>query len=230
MTGAVPCTLVPLAEQSISSVATGALNATAPLFTVLAWFALTRVGRTQDDPFDVSRALPGVAIAFVGIGIFAAVQPLGDVAARGLLYALLAAVAHGVGAAYVRRWLAGTDTSGLVMAAIQPASAAVALLPLVLLAPPATDPSPAPVLALLSLGALSSGLAYVLYMHVIRLAGPTTAIGVMYVMPVVSTTLGVALLDESLPATMLTGMSLVLVGVAVSTRANAPVASTEGPA
>ena len=51
---------------------------------------------------------------------------------------------------------------------------------------------------MLGLGVLGTGLAYVLMYRVVALAGATTASTVTYLIPLVSTTLGIAVLGEAL--------------------------------
>ena len=51
--------------------------------------------------------------------------------------------------------------------------------------------------SLLALGALGTGLAYILNYAIVRAAGATTAATVTYLVPIVSTTLGVIVLGES---------------------------------
>jgi drug/metabolite transporter (DMT)-like permease len=67
-----------------------------------------------------------------------------------------------------------------------------------------------------ALGALGTGVAYVLNYVVIREAGATTASTVTYVVPVFSTVLGVVVLGEGLAWHEPAGAAIVLAGVAVS--------------
>jgi drug/metabolite transporter (DMT)-like permease len=90
-----------------------------------------------------------------------------------------------------------------------------------LLVAPFSGPLPATfplgvVLSVLALGALGTGLAYILNYHVIRAAGATVASSVTYVIPVFSTIFGVALLGETLTWNQPAGAVVVIAGVAVS--------------
>jgi drug/metabolite transporter (DMT)-like permease len=80
-------------------------------------------------------------------------------------------------------------------------------------APPAVPLGP--LAAVLALGALGTGLAYILNYSIIRDAGATTASTVAYVMPVVATVAGVTLLGESLAWYQPVGAALVLSGAAL---------------
>jgi drug/metabolite transporter (DMT)-like permease len=73
-----------------------------------------------------------------------------------------------------------------------------------------------PVLAMLALGVLGTGAAYILNYAVVRLAGATTASTVTYLVPVVATALGIAVLGEHLVWNQPVGAAVVLASVAFS--------------
>jgi drug/metabolite transporter (DMT)-like permease len=70
--------------------------------------------------------------------------------------------------------------------------------------------------SMLALGALGSGVAYVLNFRVLRAAGPTTASSVTYLVPLFATVFGIAILGEGLTWHQPVGAAVVLLGVAVS--------------
>ena len=70
--------------------------------------------------------------------------------------------------------------------------------------------------ALLALGALGTGWAYVLNLGVVRAAGPTVASTVTYVIPVWSTLIGAVLLAEPVGWNTVAGGVLVVAGVVVT--------------
>ena len=70
--------------------------------------------------------------------------------------------------------------------------------------------------ALLALGALGTGWAYVLNLGVVRAAGPTVASTVTYVIPVWSTLIGAVLLAEPVGWNTVVGGVLVVAGVVVT--------------
>jgi drug/metabolite transporter (DMT)-like permease len=73
-----------------------------------------------------------------------------------------------------------------------------------------------PVIAMLALGVLGTGLAYILNYAVVRLAGATTASTVTYLVPLVSTALGILVLGEALDWNQPVGAVVVLASVAFS--------------
>jgi drug/metabolite transporter (DMT)-like permease len=74
------------------------------------------------------------------------------------------------------------------------------------------------VIALLALGAASTGLATVMYFWLIAQAGPARALLVTYLSPLVALGFGAAVLDERLPLLAALGLPLILAGVAIASR------------
>ena len=72
--------------------------------------------------------------------------------------------------------------------------------------------------AIAVLGIVGTGFAYVLNYQIITSDGATAASMVTYLLPVVAIVLGVLVLDEGITATMLGGIALVLIGVALTRR------------
>ena len=72
--------------------------------------------------------------------------------------------------------------------------------------------------SLLVLGVLGSGVAYVLTHAIVRAAGPTTFSTVTYLIPVVSTALGVLVLSEPLGWNEPVGAAVVLASMWWSSR------------
>jgi drug/metabolite transporter (DMT)-like permease len=76
-----------------------------------------------------------------------------------------------------------------------------------------------PVLSVVALGALGSGLAFVAAGTLIGRVGATRASVLAYIIPVVSLVLGVVLRDEHVAALAIGGLGLVLVGAWLTSRA-----------
>jgi len=96
----------------------------------------------------------------------------------------------------------------------------IALAQLALLAPLLAGAPPAPtglstevVLSVLALGTLGTGLAFVLNMRVIRVAGASTSASVTYLMPVVATVVGVSILGEHLTWIKAASLAMIVAGV-----------------
>ena len=82
---------------------------------------------------------------------------------------------------------------------------------------PATAPAAKVWLAVLALGVLGSGIAYLLYFAIIASAGASRAILVTYLVPAFALAYGAVFLDEAITATALAGLALVLTGTALAT-------------
>jgi drug/metabolite transporter (DMT)-like permease len=131
-----------------------------------------------------------------------------------------------VGWTYVRRNLAKADLGGLAMPTAQLLASSVQIVAVLLLwwalnrdgyaapwsvRPDATAGSALwPLLAVLALGVVGTGLAYMLQFDVVRAAGATVGATVTYLIPVVSVVLGVALLEERLAWPQVLGAAIVL--------------------
>jgi drug/metabolite transporter (DMT)-like permease len=78
------------------------------------------------------------------------------------------------------------------------------------------------VAAIAVLGIIGTGFAYVLNYQIITSEGATVASTVTYLLPVVAIVLGVLVLGETITAAALTGIALVLAGVALTRRRAKP--------
>ena len=132
-----------------------------------------------------------------------------------------AAACYGVAIPYQQRFIAGSSYSGAVAlgrpaAARRPLQLAV-VAPLVAGAPPAPTALSAEVVAsVLALGALGTGLAFVINIRIIRVAGASTASTVTYLIPIFAVLSASLVLDEQLTWHQPVGALIVLLGVAVS--------------
>lgn len=209
----VPYYLFAWAEQTVPSNVAGALNATTPLFTLALVVVLGQRSR-----IDLSR-LQGLALGLVGAVIVLAPWRAGDTLGSpiGQLACLGAAASYAAGYVFIGRYIARENLPPLVNSACQLTAAAVLL---VVLAPVVgrggVQLSPPVIGAVLALGVLGTGIAYVLNYRLISDEGPTTASLVTYLLPIVAVTLGVVLLGEPASWNLLVGTALVLAGVARS--------------
>jgi drug/metabolite transporter (DMT)-like permease len=206
---AVPFTLMAWGEQLVSSVQAGVFNATTPLATLLFGLVLLPTERLT------GRRLVGLVLGLLGVLCLLGVwQGLGGGGLTGGLACLGATLCYGVGFSYTRRWYASRDGSAAALSALQIGCATVEL---VLVAPflagPPSWPGPAAVAALVTLGAVGTGWAYILNLRVIRVAGSSVAAMVTYATPVWSTAIGALLLAEPVGWHTLLGALLVVAGI-----------------
>nr|WP_232291637.1 DMT family transporter [Frankia sp. QA3] len=204
--------LFAFSAQRIPSALTGICNATTPLFTTLA----SLVALPGERP--ARRQLVGLLIGFLGVlVVFGVWDGTAGQSITGMLMALAAATSMGIGWVYVRRFLTGSGCSSLSLSAGQLAAGTVEL---AIVTGAFSDlPTRFParsLLAVLVLGVLGTGGAFLVQYGLVRDAGATVAATVTYVIPVVSTLAGVLILGESLTWNEPAGTAVVLVGAALS--------------
>jgi drug/metabolite transporter (DMT)-like permease len=210
-----PFTLFGYGEQRVSSVLAGIWNAATPLVALPLAVLLFRTER-------MTRArAAGLGVGFLGVLIVLGVwRDVGGSQLTGQLLCFGAAMCYAVAIPYQKKFIAGRAGSGVAIAAGQ-LLVALAMLavvaPLLAGTPPAPARLSAPVVwCVLALGALGTGVAFVLNLRVIRYAGASTSTSVTYLMPVVATVVGVLILREHLRWNQPVGALVVIAGVAVS--------------
>ena len=213
----IPFTLFAWGETQVSSILAGIINACTPLATlviVLLAFPEERPSRER---------IVGLGIGFVGVLIVVGVwEGLGGGELLGVLACIGAITCYGLAFPLTRRHLVNTGDGPVSIAAGQVTLAALFLLPVAVvqtvLGNPVVigPPSAATIVGMLALGALGSGVAYVLNTHIVGVAGGTVASSVTYVTPLVAVAAGTLVLAEPLNWHEPVGGAVVLLGVAIS--------------
>lgn len=210
----IPFALFAFAIGSITTGLSAILNATTPLMGALvAWVWL------GDRP-GATRAL-GLLIGFAGVALLALDKASFTPGASGVapgwavLACLVATLCYGIAASAAKKSLAGLPA--LVTATGSQLGAMLGLaLPTLLVAPPVV-PSLRAIAALLALGIVCTGAAYVLYFRLIEQAGPSRALAVTFVVPAFAVLYGVLFLGEHVTAWMLICAAVIVLGTALST-------------
>ena len=217
---ALPFVMFAMSETRVASALAGIGNATTPIATVLATIAM----------LPGARATPRQALAVVlgFLGVVVIMQPWsmdGRPDPLGFAMALFGGASYGVGWTYNRRFLAGVDLGGLSQPAATLLAGLAWMLPgtliWALLSGEGVDsvlayrntgerPDWLPLAAVLTLGIVGTGLAYILQFDVVRAAGPVVGSTITYLIPVVSVLLGVLVLGEDLGPAQVVGFAIVL--------------------
>lgn len=212
LSSTIPFTLLAWGQQSVTSAYAGVTMATV-IFMVLPLAHFTVPGERM-----TLRALIGFLIGFAGVVLLVGGQVFTSTGAEnetlGRLAVLGTAACYAVGSVMMR-WLPPVDPIGL--AAILMILGAAGILPLALVlegVPAMPDPGTFAVLVLL--GLVPTAGANVLRVVLIRESGPTFMGLVNYIVPVISTVMGAAILSEPLPSTLLAALTVVLIGMAIS--------------
>ncbi len=213
----IPFTLFAYGETQVSSILAGIINAGTPLMAllvILVAFSEERPGRD---------GIAGLGVGFVGVlVVVGAWNGLGGGELLGVLACIGAILCYGIAYPYIRRHLTHTGDGPIAIATGQVTMGAVFLLPVVVgtsLAGTGQVTTPiavSTVVGMLALGALGSGIAYVLSTHIVIEAGPSVASSVTYITPLFAVAVGSVILSEPLAWYQPVGGAIVLVGVAIS--------------
>ena len=201
---ALPLTLFPHAEQHVSSAITGMLNGSVPLFAAVVATILTRR--------PPSRAvLIGLVVGMAGTVLMALPTIHGGRSSKvGVLLILAAVASYGV-ALNVAGPLQQRNGALPIIWRAQ----GVALLLTAPLGVPellAAHWTPAPLLSLFALGALGTGVAYVLLTVAAGRVGATRASATNYLIPPVALLLGVSVRGEHVPLLSVLGAAVCVAG------------------
>ncbi len=208
----VPGVLFAVAETRVTSILAGIINAVTPLMTLLVMMTLFR----EEKPKRYQVA--GLLIGFVGVlTVLGAWRGLGANPLPAIL-ALLAAVAcYGFSFPYSRRYVLPRKLRPEALATTQVTLAAVTLLPFFLIDGVSRYQFRiGPVAAMLALGILGTGYAYIWNFQILAAAGSAIASSVTYVTPVVAVIVGVLFLSEPVTWNEPVGGVIVLLGAAIS--------------
>ncbi|MFC7068505.1 DMT family transporter [Halobaculum lipolyticum] len=168
------------------------------------------------------RGYVGVALGVVGVGIVAQPSPsaLGGETTVGVALVFVAAVAVSLGSVLTRRL--NPESDALPRTAWGMALGAVMLHGLSLAAgepqPLPTALSPVVLASLAFLGVFASAIAYAIYFGLLDLLGPFEINLVSYVVPVVATVAGAAVLSEPVTPLTVVGFCVVVAGFALLKR------------
>src|SRR5215218_3661689 len=203
LNAALPYLLISAAELHLTASFAAILGATVPLF------AAAFGARLLGERLTASR-FAGLLLGIVGVGVMVGWGPmaLDRTTVLSVLAMLVASASYASSGIYTKLRLKGVSTYSLAFG--QQVGALVWLaIPGVLL-PPTRVPSPDAVGSLLALGALSTGVAYLLFFKLLERIGPTKTTTVTYLIPIVGMLAGALVLGEPLTGGMLVGLVLVL--------------------
>jgi drug/metabolite transporter (DMT)-like permease len=208
----IPFTLIAWAERSLEAGLATILNSTAPVFTFLLTFAITR-----HEPASL-RKLFGVLAGLAGTCLIVGVQALGGIGEQFVAQiAVVVATICYAGAAIFSRGFKGLDPMAPAAGSLLCGAAILVPLSLVIDRPWALDPSASSILALLGLAVFSTALAFVIYFRLIQTLGPVGTTSQAYLRVPIGVAIGVLFLGESLSPTAWIGLGCVVIGVAAMT-------------
>jgi drug/metabolite transporter (DMT)-like permease len=208
LTAGVPLLLFAVAARQLPAGYSAVLNSTVPMFTVLLLWA------TQQQRPSTSK-LAGVLAGVLGVAVLARFGVVETNIDTMLAFsaALGASALYAIGAVESRRRFASNEP--MAIAAGTQTAAALILSPMLFSSVPTQWPALTPIIALLVLGLLCTGVAYALYFRLLRDVGSERATTVTFLVPMFAQLWGSLFLGESLAWPSVLGLMLVLLAVAL---------------
>ncbi|HLO34880.1 MAG TPA: DMT family transporter [Candidatus Deferrimicrobium sp.] len=208
---AIPFSLITFAEQTVDSSLAAVINGAVPLFVIVI-AALFLKGETV----TINR-VAGLVVGFLGVAVLVGldVTDLGSANTLGELALIGATISYAVGNVYAKAHVHGLRP--MIPAVFQVFFGLLVTGALAFLTehPLAIVPAPEAIVAVVWLGLLGSGLAYLCYFRILQHWGATRTSMVAYLLPVVGIALGAVVLKESVTLSTLLGTVLVIGGIAL---------------
>jgi drug/metabolite transporter (DMT)-like permease len=206
---AFPFTLFAYAAQTLPASLLSILNSTAPIFGMVLSALWLRTAFTWKSGSGLALGVVGVAV-LVGLDT----QNLTPAASLAIAAGLLAAFCYGLASTYAKQ---AESVDGFSNAHGSLWASVLFILPAAPIFPPVHEPSTVVILAVLGVGILSSGLAYLLYFDLIEKVGVGPALSVGFLIPVFGVMWGALFLHEHIGLQTVLGGAIVLVGTALIT-------------
>ncbi len=205
-----PFALITTAERSIDSALAAVLNGAVPLFViVLAAIFL------PDEPLTVNR-LVGLGVGYLGVIVLVS-RSLGASGSTltGELALVLSTVSYGAGAVYAQRNMRGLRPMIPALFQVAFAFIIVSVIALFTEQPWNVTWSPNAIIAVLWLGVLGSGFAYLANFRLLARVGATCTSLVAYLLPIVGIVSGALMFGEVVDVRIVIGTILIIAGVAL---------------
>jgi drug/metabolite transporter (DMT)-like permease len=185
------------------------LNSTAPLWAFIIGLI------TKSESFNIKRFF-GLILGIVGVTLLLvnSLRPerLGELSAY--ILALVAALSYGIATNYAKK---SNSIEPFDNAHGSMWASAILIIPVLLFIPIQSYPTTAVFLAVIALGVLCSGIAYLLYFKIIKDVGATSALTVSFLIPLFATLWGFVFLDEKIELNTIIGMVVVIIGTLLVT-------------
>jgi drug/metabolite transporter (DMT)-like permease len=208
---AMPFFLFPLAEKTVASSIAGMMNGALPVVVAVVTAVWVRKAPS------IQRSI-AVLIGFVGIALIAApsIREGSSADVKGIVYLCVALLCYAVGLNIARPLQAIYSPATLMFRVV--AISTLISSPLGLVAMTDTAFTLKMIGATVILGALGSGIAFLLFGTLLKRTGPVRAMIPTYFTPIVGTLLGVLFNDEKILLLSVFGMLIVIVGAWLTSR------------
>ncbi len=208
---AMPFLLFPLAERTVASSIAGMMNGALPVVV-----AVVTAIWVRKSP-SIQR-MTAVVVGFLGIVLIAApsIREGSSADLKGIIFLVLALLCYAVGLNIARPLQAIYSPASLMLRVV--AISTVISAPLGLVAMTRATFSLSMIGATIVLGALGSGIAFLLFGTLLKRTGPVRAMIPTYFTPIVGTFLGVFFNDEKILLLSILGMLIVTFGAWLTSR------------
>ena len=207
-----PGILFAFAEQRVTTVLAGIINACTPLATLIFLFIFFRSEKIKNEQI-FGLVIGGLGVLIV-LGIW---KGIGSGSGSGVLALLAAITCYGLSFPIIKKYLIPLNLKAEALAASQVTAGALTLLPFYLMNGIAKDEyRVGPILAMMALGIFGSGLAYIWNFQIVERAGSSVASSVTYLTPVVAVFVGWIFLGENITWHEPVGGAIVILGAAIS--------------
>jgi drug/metabolite transporter (DMT)-like permease len=205
-----PFTFITLSTQYSTAGFASILNALTPIMSAgVAWVWLR-------EKLTLTM-VTGICLSFIGV-IFMITDTQSvssELIFLPVLFGLLSSFFYGLTGNYSRKFMTGVPS--IVLATGCQVFAALFMVPPALFLWPDTAISTAGWINATILGLLCTGLAFILYFHLLENIGVARTVIVTYLIPVFGMLWGFIFLDETITHSMIGGASLILSGIALTT-------------
>lgn len=209
LNAALPFTLFAIALLNLNASYTSILNATSAFFTAIVAAVWIK------DPLTW-RKLLGIGLGMAGVVMLVEFNPvpLTPASIVSVVLVLLATFSYGIAAVFARRNSQGIPPASF--AAGQQVTASLLMFPFAAATLPAAHAiTPSVIGAVLGVGVLCTGVAYLLYYRLIANVGPVRALTVTFLVPVFGIVWGALLLNEVITPNMIAGFVAILIGMSL---------------
>ena len=206
----IPFILFPIAQQHIDSALAGMLNAPIPIYSaIIAVLLLRRLPRLHQSA--------GIALGLVGaIGIGLPAVRDSTSSSFGVLLIVTATLLYGLSINLAVPLQQRYGAPAVIMRAL--AVTAVVTMPLGMMGLAGSQWRTGSVVAVVVLGIVNTGVAYVIMASLVGRVGPTRGSVAVYCLPVVAMVLGAVFRDEVILPIQVAGTALVLLGAWLTSR------------
>ncbi|MHA4867470.1 DMT family transporter [Duganella sp. PWIR1] len=206
---AIPFLMFAFAARTLSASLLAVLNATTPLWGTL-------IAAVWSRHMVSAKVLIGLALGTVGVALLVGFDHVSSKSGAGIAIAavLFASFNYGIASNYAKQ---AKTVEPFANAHGSMWASALLVLPVVPFFPAPSEPTMGIMAAVIALGVLCSGVAYLIYFRLIQDVGPSSALTVTFLSPLFGILWGVLFLGETVGWYTFAGAAIVIAGTALVT-------------